>query len=312
MSGQPPHPRQPVAEENRSFSVDGHMIPARPLSPGLYVVATPIGNLGDVSLRALATLAAAELIACEDTRVTRILTGRYGIETRLIAYNDHNAERQRPKLLAALAEGKAVALVSDAGTPLISDPGYRLVKEALAEDYPVIPIPGASAPLAALVASGQPSDTFLFAGFLPTKQTARRKRLMELTAVPATLIFFESPQRLAASLSDMAAVLGGERPCAVARELTKTFETIRRATLSQLAAQYGDEPPPKGEVVVVVGPPGEAAPAAEEVDAILRELLKSASVRDAVAEAAASTGLSRSDLYRRALALKNAADDGPK
>jgi 16S rRNA (cytidine1402-2'-O)-methyltransferase len=311
MSRQPPDPRRPPPAENRFFSVDGHAIPARPLSPGLYVVATPIGNLGDISLRALATLAAADLIACEDTRVTRILTDRYGIATRLIAYNDHNAERQRPKLFAALADGKAVALVSDAGTPLVSDPGFRLVKEALAGAYPVVPIPGASAPLAALVASGQPSDTFLFAGFLPTKTIARRKRLSQLASTPATLIFFESPQRLAASLSDMAATLGGERPCAVARELTKTFETVRREQLAALAAQYADEPTPKGEIVVVVGPPGEIAPAVEEIDALLRELLKSTSVRDAVAEAAASTGLARSELYRRALALKKAAGDDP-
>jgi 16S rRNA (cytidine1402-2'-O)-methyltransferase len=293
-----------------SFAIDGHVVPAPPLAPGLHVVATPIGNLGDVSLRALATLAAADLIACEDTRVTRVLTGRYGIGTRLLAYNDHNAERQRPKLLAALAEGKSVALVSDAGTPLVSDPGYRLVNEALAEGHAVVPVPGASAALAALVASGLPSDAFLFAGFLPTKAVARKKRLAELAATPATLIFFESPQRLAASLADMAGTLG-ERSGAVTRELTKTYETVRRGTLAALAAQYENETPPKGEIVVVVGPPGESAPASEDVNALLAELLKTESVRDAVASAATTTGLARSDLYRRALALKKGEGDGP-
>jgi 16S rRNA (cytidine1402-2'-O)-methyltransferase len=311
MSRRRPESTRPAAAEAAFFSVDGHAIPARPLPPGLHVVATPIGHLGDITLRALATLAAADLIACEDTRVTRVLADRYAIATRLIAYNDHNAERQRPRLLAALGEGKAVALVSDAGTPLVSDPGYRLVNAALVAGHPVIPVPGASATLAALVASGLPSDTFLFAGFLPAKTVARRKRLAELAPVPATLIFFESPQRLAASLADMAATLGGDRPCAVARELTKTFETVRRQSLAELAARYGGEAPPKGEVVVVVGPPGESTPAAEDVDALLEELLKSESVRDAVAEAATSTGLARSELYRRALALRKGEGDGP-
>jgi 16S rRNA (cytidine1402-2'-O)-methyltransferase len=274
------------------------------------VVATPIGNLGDITLRALQTLAAADLIACEDTRVTRVLTGRYGISTRLIAYHDHNAERQRPKLLAALAEGKAVALVSDAGTPLISDPGYRLVNAALDAGHAVVPIPGASAVLAALVASGLPSDAFLFAGFLPPKEVARRKRLAELAATPATLIFFESPQRLSASLADMAAVLGGGRASVVARELTKTFETVRRDSLAALAAQFSSEPPPKGEVVVLVGPPLETVPSAEDIDALLVELLKTQPVSEAAAEAAARTGVARRDLYRRALALKKEGGDG--
>ncbi len=272
------------------------------------MVATPIGNLGDITLRALQTLAAADLIACEDTRVTRVLASRYGISTRLIAYHDHNAERQRPKLLAALAEGKAVALVSDAGTPLISDPGYRLVNAALDAGHAVVPIPGASAVLAALVASGLPSDAFLFAGFLPPKEVARRKRLSALAATPSTLIFFESPQRLSACLADMTAVLGGARACVVARELTKTYETVRRDSLAGLAAQLASEPPPKGEVVVLVGPPLETAPSAEDIDALLVELLKTQPVSEAAAEAAARTGVPRRDLYRRALALKQGGD----
>jgi 16S rRNA (cytidine1402-2'-O)-methyltransferase len=292
------------------FAIDGRIIPARPLSPGLYVVATPIGNLGDITVRALATLAAADLIACEDTRVSRILTTRYGISTRLIAYHDHNAQRQRPRLLAELAEAKALALISDAGTPLVSDPGFRLVSEALAAGHAVVPVPGASSVLAALVASGLPSDAFMFAGFLPTKLVARRKRLSALAATPATLIFFESPRRLAASLADMAAVFGGERQSVVARELTKTFETVRRDSLTVLAAQYEIETPPKGEIVVLVGPPSEAPPDAEEIDALLIELLTSRPVREAAAEAAAQTGLGRRDLYQRALALKKDTNDG--
>jgi 16S rRNA (cytidine1402-2'-O)-methyltransferase len=286
------------------FSVGGARVAAKPLEPGLHVVATPIGHLGDITLRALATLAAADLIACEDTRVTRVLTNHYGITTPLTAYHEHNAAAQRPKLLAALAEGKAVALASDAGTPLVSDPGYRLVGEALAAGHKVVPVPGASAVLAGLVASGLPTDAFLFAGFLPPKEVGRRKRLAELAPTPATLVFFESPQRIAASLADMAATLGGTRSAAVARELTKTFETVRRGTLAGLAAQYAGEPPPRGEIVVVVGPPVETPPKVEDVEALLASLLLTHGVREAAEEAVALTGLPRRDLYQRALALK--------
>jgi 16S rRNA (cytidine1402-2'-O)-methyltransferase len=271
-------------------------------------VATPIGNLGDVTLRALATLAAADLIACEDTRVTRVLLDRYGIVTPLTAYHDHNAARQRPRLLAALAAGKAVALVSDAGTPLISDPGFHLAAEAAAAGHGVVPIPGASALLSALVASGLPTDAFFFAGFLPPKESARRKRLAELAAVPATLIFYESPQRLAASLADMAATLGAGRPAAVARELTKKFEEVRRGALAGLAGDFAASGPPKGEIVVVVGPPLHEAPATADVDTVLVALLAKGGVREAAEAAAAVTGLPRRDLYQRALALK--ARDG--
>ena len=252
-------------------------------------MATPIGNLGDITLRALATLAAADLIACEDTRVTHVLTARYGIAVPLVPYHEHNAALQRPKLLAALAEGKAVALCSDAGTPLVSDPGYRLVEAVLASGHPVIPVPGPSA---------------LLAGFLPTKEAGRRKRLGELVRVPATLVFFESPQRLAGSLADMATVLGGERRAAVARELTKAFEEVRRASLAALAAAYGEEPAPKGEVVILVGPPVAGQASEEEVDALLAALLKSNGVRATAEAAAAATGLPRRELYQRALALQ--------
>jgi 16S rRNA (cytidine1402-2'-O)-methyltransferase len=232
-----------AADPGNRFFIDGQPIAAKPLAPGLHVVATPIGNLGDVSLRALQTLAGADVIACEDTRVTRVLTARYGIATRLFPYHDHNAEKQRPKLLALLAEGRAVALVSDAGTPLVSDPGYKLVREATDAGYPVISLPGPSALLAGLVASGLAADAFLFAGFLPPRQSARRTRLAELKAVPATLVFFEAPSRLADSLADIAGVLG-EREAAVARELTKLHEEVRRGPVADLV-QWANETGPK-------------------------------------------------------------------
>jgi len=293
-------------ESIAGFLVEGARLTAAKLAPGLYVVATPIGNLGDITLRALSTLAAVDLIACEDTRVTGNLCRHFGIAGRLVAYHDHNAARQRPRLLADLAAGKAIALVSDAGTPLISDPGYRLVVEAASAGHSVIPVPGASALLAALTVSGLPSDTFHFAGFLPPKEVARRKRLEALAAIEGTLVFYESPQRLASSLADMATVLGGDRDAAVARELTKIFEETRRARLDELAAYYAASPTPKGEVVVLVGPPIEAATSTEAAEALLRELLKRGSVSDAVSEAVTATGLPRRELYRRALALKNA------
>jgi 16S rRNA (cytidine1402-2'-O)-methyltransferase len=302
-----------AADGSRSgaaFSIEGQAFQAPPLAPGLYIVATPIGHLGDITLRAIATLAAADLIACEDTRVTRVLTGRYGIATPLAAYHEHNAGRQRPKLLALLGEGKAVALVSDAGTPLVSDPGYRLVVEAAERGIPVVPIPGASAVMAALVAGGLPTDSFLFAGFPPPRETARRKRFAGLAAVPATLVFFEAPQRIAASLADMAAAFGADRAAVVARELTKTFETIRRGMLGALAAAYAGEATPRGEIVVLVAPPGDAPPDADEADRLLTELLKTHSVKEAATEAAAMTKLPRRDLYRRALALRGDADGG--
>jgi 16S rRNA (cytidine1402-2'-O)-methyltransferase len=271
---------------------------------GLNIVATPIGNADDITLRALATLRAADVIACEDTRVTVKLLARHGIATPLLAYHEHNAERVRPQLLERLRRGETVALVSDAGTPLVSDPGFKLVRDALAEELPVTTLPGPSAPIAALVLSGLPSDRFLFAGFLPPKTAGRRGVLTELARVPATLIFFESGARLAASLADMAATLG-ERPAAVARELTKFYEEVRRGTLGALAAQYRDAEPPRGEIVVLIGPPAVEAPAAdaETVDAQLRAALDEMSVRDASAAVAAATGLPRRAIYARALAL---------
>ena len=275
------------------------------MDAGLYIVATPIGNADDITLRALATLEQADLIACEDTRVTGKLLAFYGIAARKIPYHEHNAARAGPILLRHLERGQAVALVSDAGTPLISDPGYRLVNACHDAGIPVTVIPGASAPIAALAVSGLPSDRFLFAGFLPVKQAARRKTLKELSAVRATLVLFESPRRLAASLGDMAAVLG-HRKAAVARELTKFFEEVRRATLEELARHYREAGPPKGEVVIVVAPPEKSALLAADVadiDALLGAALESLGVRDAAAKVAAATGVSKRELYSRALAL---------
>jgi 16S rRNA (cytidine1402-2'-O)-methyltransferase len=278
-------------------------------APGLHLVATPIGNAADITLRALDTLAGADVIACEDTRVTRKLATRYGIKTRLLSYHEHNAERVRPLLLARLERGEAVALVADAGTPLISDPGYKLVRACIAAGHGVTVVPGPSAPLAALVVSGLPTDRFVFAGFLPGRPAARRKALADLAAIDATLVFFESARRLPAALADMAAVLG-EREAAVARELTKLFEEVRRAPLGELAARYRDEGPPKGEVVVVVGPPPPGAarePVAQEaLDAQIRRALETSSVRDAAAEVAAVTGLPRRRVYARAVELAQA------
>ena len=300
----------PAAQAHRGFSVDAARFAAPRLESALYVVATPVGNLGDVTIRALETLAAADLVACEDTRVTRVLLDRYGIRTELVSYNDHNAAERRPRLLAALADGKAVALVSDAGTPLVSDPGYKLVAEVVAGGHRVVPIPGASAMLSALVASGLPSDTFLFAGFLPARDEARRHRIEELAPVRATLIFYESPHRLAETLADLAAVLGASRPAVVARELTKTFEEVVRLPLGALAARYA-EAKPRGEIVVLVGPPGDEAPVeAEDVDRLLALALARLPPGKAAAEVARLTGQDRKALYERALALKDAAGAG--
>jgi len=272
-------------------------------APGLYLVATPIGNLGDISSRAVSVLRAADVVACEDTRVTGKLLSLLGLSAPLLAYHEHNADRAGPMLLERLRKREVVALVSDAGMPLVSDPGYRLVRGCIDEGLNVTVVPGPSAALTALALSGLPPDRFLFSGFLPSKTGARRKELESLRAVPATLIFFESPHRLEESLADMAAVFG-ERPAAVARELTKLFEEVRRGTLGELAAHYAAAGGPKGEVVVVVGPPGEAPPPAEQdVDARLRQVLAELSLRDAVDRVAAETGLPRRQVYTRAVAL---------
>ncbi|MCG8694104.1 MAG: 16S rRNA (cytidine(1402)-2'-O)-methyltransferase [Minwuiales bacterium] len=282
-------------------------IPPKP-EAGLYVTATPIGNIGDLTFRAERLLAMADVIACEDTRVTAKLLSRYGITTPTVAYHDHNATKVRPKLLRRLADGQVVALVSDAGTPLISDPGYRLVAEALDAGFHVTTLPGASSLLAALAVAGLPTDRFMFAGFLPPKSAARKRALAELGDIRATLVVMESARRLAASLADMAAVLG-DRDAVVARELTKLHEDVRRGTLTALADAYARSGPPKGELVVVIGPPPDRpAATAAEVDAALTAALRTMSVREAVATVAGATGMPRRQVYRRALDL--AADDG--
>jgi 16S rRNA (cytidine1402-2'-O)-methyltransferase len=279
---------------------DGQPISKPP--PGLVIVATPIGNAADITLRALDVLRQADAIACEDTRVTGKLMARYGIATALVAYHEHNAARVRPVLLARLARGETIALVSDAGTPLVSDPGYKLVRAAIDGGFAVSAVPGASAAVAALVTSGLPPDRFLFAGFLPPRAAARRSELQEMSALRATLIFFESPGRLAEALGDMAAVLG-PRDAVVARELTKLYEEVRRGSLDDLRRHYADAAPPKGEIVILVGPPPAAAASDDAIDDALRAALERASLRDAVAAVAADLRAPRRRVYARALAL---------
>ncbi len=276
---------------------------ARDLSPGLYVTATPIGNARDITLRALDVLAGCDLIAAEDTRVTSKLLSIHGISKPLTAYNDHNGARERPKLLARLKHGARVALVSDAGTPLVSDPGYKLVREALAEGVPVHAIPGASATLTALALAGLPSDRFLFAGFLPSRAGERGTALAELKPVRATLIFFESAQRLAESLAQMAQVLG-DRAVAVTRELTKLHEEVRRGTLRFLAEQYAGEAPPRGEVTILVGPPPAGETDIALVDALLDKALPFMPVRAASELIALALDMPRKAIYERALEKK--------
>jgi 16S rRNA (cytidine1402-2'-O)-methyltransferase len=277
-----------------------------PLAPGLYVTATPIGNARDITLRALDALAACDAIAAEDTRVTSKLLAIHGIARPLFAYNDHNAAGARPKLLKRLREGQRIVLVSDAGTPLVSDPGYRLVREALAEGIAVHALPGPSALLAALALAGLPTDRFLFAGFLPPKSGARRSALQEVGDARATLIFFESPHRLAESLADMADVLG-PRQAAVGRELTKLHEEMRRGDLPSLASAYAGETLPRGEITLVVAPPKEAAPDLARADGLLDKALQFMPVRAASDLLAEALDLPRHALYERALAKRKGA-----
>jgi 16S rRNA (cytidine1402-2'-O)-methyltransferase len=305
-------PRKPSGREPsapRSYVLDGHQTDVARLAPGLHIVATPIGNLGDITLRALSALAGADLIACEDTRVTRKLLDRYAIATPLTPYHDHNAAQARPALLRRLAEGAAIALVSDAGTPLISDPGFKLVRAAHEAGHAVTTLPGASSLLAALAVAGLPTDQFLFAGFLPPKAAARRSRIAELSRVPATLVLFETGPRLAATLTDLAAGLGS-REATVCRELTKLHEEIRRGDLETLSQNCAASEL-RGEIVVVIGPP----PASVEVtlsdaDTLLRQALARVSLKDAVGEVAEVTGLPRRELYQRALVLAKESGHG--
>ena len=280
----------------------------RPLQPGLYLVSTPIGNLSDISLRALAVLARASVIAAEDTRHSRKLLSHFSVQSELTPYHEHNAERERPRLLARIHAGAAVALISDAGTPLVSDPGYKLVREALDQGLTVTSIPGPSAALAALTSAGLPTDTFLFAGFLPPKSGPRQSRLATLKEVPATLIVFETAPRLSKSLADMAAVLG-PREAVIARELTKLHETVRRGTLVTLAAEIAEETT-KGEVVVVIAPPTQAETEItdERIVADLKTALETQSFRDAVRGITEAHGLKRARVYELGLSLTREND----
>ncbi len=278
--------------------------------PGLYLVATPIGNLGDITLRALEVLAGVDIIACEDTRVTRKLMDRYGVETPLTPYHEHNATEARPRLLARLADGQVIALVSDAGTPLISDPGYKLVRAACEAGHTVSALPGPSSVLAALSVAGLPTDRFFFEGFLPAKQVARQKRVAELASISATLVLFESGSRLAATLTDLAAAFG-KRAAAACRELTKLHEEVRRGDLETLARDYAAGAESRGEFVVVVAPPADDDGTSDNVDELLLQALRRVSVKDAVGEVALATGRPRREVYQRALILaKEAVNDG--
>lgn len=279
------------------------------LAPGLYPVATPIGNLRDITLRALDVLSSADVIACEDSRITKRLLQAYGITTPVIPYHEHNAASMRPRILERIEKGEAVVLVSDAGTPLISDPGFKLVRALVEAGGKVYPIPGASAPITALSAAGLPSDHFLFVGFPPNKQAARRKALETFSHIDATLIFFESPKRLKDCLKDMAD-LWPDRQAVVARELTKMFEEFRRMPLTELAASYIDQPTPKGEIVILVEPPHKADEAMDEedLDGLILKALETQSLRDASADVASVTGLPKKQVYKRALDLSKNKD----
>jgi len=300
---------QPIGEPNDlnsqcKRSPDGEeLIAERPLAPGLYLVSTPIGNLRDITLRALDTLKSADIVACEDTRRTRALLTHFGISASLVAYHDHNERQAAEKLVAKIVEGRSVALVSDAGSPLVSDPGFALVAAAQAAGVPVTGMPGPSAALLALQLSGLASDKFCFAGFPPTRRAARKKALAELARIPTSLIFFESPRRLGDSLADMADCLGNRRAC-VARELTKLHEEVRTDTLETLASHYESAGPPKGEIVVVVDAPASGAQETEvDLDHLLSTALEEQTMREAVAQAAAISGLPRKQVYERALVL---------
>lgn len=282
-----------------------------PLAPGLYLVATPIGNLGDMTLRAISVLKRAEAIACEDSRVTRKLLSAHGIATPMTPYHEHNAARARPGLIRRLRDGAAIALVSDAGTPLVSDPGYKLVAEAQEAGITVTAVPGASAALTALILSGLPSDAFFFAGFTPPRSTARKRALAALAAVPGSLVFYESAKRLGDFLDDAHEVFG-DRAAAVCRELTKLHEEVARGSLGELAARYRTSGAPRGEIVVVIAPPGadDAASAEDRLDEALRAALDGSSLRDAVDRVAAETGIARRRIYARALELGAGAKPG--
>lgn len=292
------------------FLFRGERFEAKPVQPGLHLVATPIGNLGDITIRALDTLASANLVLAEDTRVTKGLLTHFGIATPLQAYHEHNAAREEAQLIARLKAGETLALVTDAGTPLVSDPGQMLARAAIAAGVPVTTEPGASSVLAALVLAGLPAERFAFEGFLPAKQGERRRRIREIAALPMTQVLFEAPHRLVETLEDLATLLGA-REAAVAREITKKFETVRRGSLPALAMAYASEAAPKGEIVIVIAPPApEAPPEGDAIDAALRKALETHTQRDAVEIVAGELGLKRREVYARALRLSETKQEG--
>ena len=296
----------PSSPDPYDAQYDPSETPAHPASGGLVLVSTPIGNLGDMTSRAIAELRGADLVLCEDTRTSARLLSAFDIRARTQALHDHNEEGRIPGLLAQLREGRRIALISDAGMPVVSDPGFRLVRAAIAEGLHVDALPGANAATLALILSGLPPLPFLFQGFLPPKQSARRAALeklrdIEKAGLSATTIWYEAPHRIAETLADMADILG-PRPAAVARELTKKFEEVRRGTLTELAAHYAEHNA-RGEIALVVGPPPEESAETQDIDAMLRAAMRQNSLKDAVAAVAQATGQNRKSVYARALAL---------
>jgi 16S rRNA (cytidine1402-2'-O)-methyltransferase len=293
-----------MSDTSPSYIIGAHRFEAEPLAPGLYVVATPIGNLGDMTIRALATLAAAEIVLCEDTRTSGKLMERFDIKTRLWSYHEHNAQKVRPEILERLKQGGTIALISDAGMPLVSDPGYRLVKEAAELGIPVTACPGASAVLTGLALSGLPTDRFLFAGFVPQKQGERKKLFTEFAKLKATLIFFESPHRIVETLHDLATTLPG-RHVAVTRELTKLHEEVLRGRAEEIAAQLEERAAVKGEITLLVGPPeGEEEVSETELETAITQTLAEMPASKAASEVAKRFNLNRSDIYQRILARR--------
>lgn len=299
---------RPHAAKVNTYVIAGQTLQAQRPPPGLYVVATPIGNLGDVTLRALEVLAGADLIACEDTRTTHRLLDRFGITTPTTPYHDHNAAAVRPRLIAQIKSGASVALVSDAGTPLISDPGFKLVREAQDEAIALTALPGASSVLTALCVAGLPTDRFFFDGFLPPKQGARRNRIVELARIDATLVLFEGGSRMAETMRDLSDILG-QRPAAICRELTKLHEEVQRDVLGAFAARTDADWETRGEFVIVIGPPSGDNVSDADIDRHLAAALTAHSLKDAVAAVVALTGRPRRDIYARALELSGQSHD---
>ncbi|MEE9315372.1 MAG: 16S rRNA (cytidine(1402)-2'-O)-methyltransferase [Rhizobiaceae bacterium] len=289
-----------------SFTLRGHVLSAPQAPAGLYLVSTPIGNLGDITLRALETMAGCDLIACEDTRTSGVLLKRYGIDRPKVSYTEHNADSRGPDLLRQILEGKAVALISDAGTPLVSDPGFRLVEQAIADGITVTPIPGASAPITALVGSGLGTEDFRFCGFLPPKAQARLRQLEGLKNEQTTLMFFEAPTRITATLKALIEAFGHNRQAVVARELTKMYETFHRGTLGELVGEFDAMDKIRGEIVIVVAGAGEQVVEEKDVTKLLQQALLTMKTKQAAIEVAQMTGLSKQELYKQALALKDA------